>query len=140
VSDIRRVSGVVLDDEDARLLVGALALFRNVLRRTGSRPTSKLESLHARLVAAVGVSETPPDVSVSGVLPRDGSSFGHDVLDTSAAAEILGCSQANARDLARRGVVPAVHVAGRWLLSASDVRNRATARRYQPEPAYHFGD
>lgn len=138
---IQRVDGVVLSQEDARTLVEALDVFRNVLRRQGSRPTERLESLHNRLISAVHVRKTDADVSDSSSSGESGQSSDHDLVDTATAAALLGCSQANARDLARRGVVPAIHVGGRWLLRRGGVVDRVAARqseRSELEPAYRF--
>lgn len=132
---IERVDGVIISADEVRVLVDALGVFRAVVRGQGARPTARLESLHTRLRAALGTPKTDADVRETYARVSDptgnagrGSSFGHDVVDTATAAQLLGTSAANARDLARRGVVPAVRVGGRWIFDRRGVLGRAAAR------------
>ncbi|MFH5207567.1 helix-turn-helix domain-containing protein [Antrihabitans sp. NCIMB 15449] len=125
---IERVVGVVLTDDDAHTLVDALAVFRSVLRGQGSKPTAKLESLYSRLISAVRVSETHAGASISANHGVVGAVFEHGVIDTATAADILGCTESNVRDLARRGKLAARLVGGRWLLDTRAVFDRAAAR------------
>ena len=125
---IQRLGGVVVSDDDARTLLDALTVFRSVLLRQGSRPTAKLDSLHARLVAAVGDSETGAGARVPDGRGGSAASFAHELLDSDAAAQLLGCTAANVRDLARRGALPGRRVGGRWVFPVRAVVDRAAAR------------
>lgn len=122
---VARLDAVVLSPADAGYLADALALFEGLARQVGSRPTAKLTALREELAAAARVSRSGGDASVSaGTVVVDPSSP-HEYLDTTEAAAVLGCSPGNARDLARRGSVPAIRAGGRWLLESRAVHARA---------------
>ncbi|WP_448440399.1 helix-turn-helix domain-containing protein [Mycobacterium paraintracellulare] len=56
----------------------------------------------------------------------------YDVVETDEAAELLGCSAANVRDLIRRDRLPARRTGNRWLVSSSavvELAQRKAARR-----------
>ncbi|MHA4852446.1 helix-turn-helix domain-containing protein [Rhodococcus sp. MSC1_016] len=125
MGEIQRLDGVFLSRADARTLVEALTLFRDLLPRMGSRPTARLDQLRIQLASAVRASDSDARVSDSADNADPRAWFGHEFIDTAAAATLLGCSAANVRDLARRGTLPAVHVGGRWLVAADAVRTRA---------------
>ncbi|MCZ4278474.1 helix-turn-helix domain-containing protein [Rhodococcoides yunnanense] len=131
---IRYVSGVMLDTEGALTLNDALAIFVELLRAQGSRPTAKLQAVRAQLASAVrtdvGVSDSGRDtlarVSKLTDAPGPGtSSDREEFIGTDVAAELLGCTVSNVRYLARRGALPGQSVGGRWLVDRAAVEERA---------------
>lgn len=131
---IERVSGILLDYDDAAYIVKALELMPRLFAAQGSRPTPRLEAVTDRLRRKT---DAPTDVSArnSGVGVRDqgaqGNScndMGYEIIDTTDVARILQCTPGNARDLARRKVLPARRVGGRWVFQAEAVMRRAAER------------
>lgn len=131
---IRYVSGVMLDTEGALALNDALAIFVDLLRAQGSRPTAKLQAVRAQLASALktdaSVSDSSRDTYAHVRKPAPsvdlGASSAHvDLIGTDVAAELLGVGPANVRDLARRGALPGQSVGGRWLLDRTAVEERA---------------
>lgn len=128
---IEKLSGVVLDLEDARY---ALAAFDELLR--GRRPSARLADFIARLRKTVksGVSDAKSGVCLSPVPEKFGAQHvsGHtapyDLLDTREAAAVLGITPNAVRDLRRRGRLPAHKAGGRWLYPAASVVARAERR------------
>ena len=125
---IEKVSGVLLDAADADYLARALALFEEVLAKQGSRPSPRLVDLERRLSrASSDATRSTTSGYVSGAkdsADRDALSA-YEFVDTERAANILGCTPGNVRDLARRGRLPAVRSGGRWLYPAAAVVARA---------------
>ncbi|WP_373938514.1 helix-turn-helix domain-containing protein [Rhodococcus qingshengii] len=124
MTEIRRIDGVVLSNEDARDLADALVMFTHVLRQVGSKAGPKVIRLRSQLLTAVGVSKTASSASLSEGVAADGRRLRHDLISTTEAGAILGCSAANVRDLAKRGRLDGQLVGGRWLVTAESVRQR----------------
>lgn len=64
--------------------------------------------------------------------PEPGDYERYDVVETGEAAQLLGCSAANIRDLIRRDRLPARRAGNRWLVSSSavlELAQRKAARR-----------
>ncbi|AFM16989.1 hypothetical protein Mycch_2206 [Mycolicibacterium chubuense NBB4] len=125
---IDRVNGVVLEAVDAKYLLDALdvllqgrrasprlADFIDRLRRTAEKLSPAQENTHATVREIGG----PHDSGHAGL---------YDLVDSSEAARILGCTPANVRDLARRGRLPRHRAGGRWLYPARSVAALAERR------------
>lgn len=125
---IERVTGVMLDADDARY---ALDAFDALLR--DRRPSARLADFIGRLRRAVKTGVSQPDSVVSagegartvGTQPDSAHTAAYDLLDTAQAAAVLGISGNGVRDLIRRQVLPAHRAGGRWLLPAAPVIARA---------------
>ncbi|MDV7101658.1 helix-turn-helix domain-containing protein [Gordonia amicalis] len=125
---IEPISGVLLGVDDARVLSEALDVFVGVLAERGSQPTAKLDDLRRRLSRAntrVSTENTRVHARQVAPQPDSGVHLGYELIDTARAAAILGITPDGVRDLARRGVLPAVRAGGRWLLASSAVVARA---------------
>lgn len=118
---IERVSGVLLDTDEARYLLDALDTL--LLGRT---PTARLNVFIERLrrstgKLAIAQENTPPSARKVDVQQDSSHIALYDLVGSREAARILGCTQANVRDLARRGSLPR-HRAGRgWVYPAASV-------------------
>lgn len=126
---IGRVSGVLLEADDARYLLDAL----DALLQGGRRPSPRLADFIARLRRnAETLSPTQEDtlagVRKLGVQQDSDNTAAYDLLDTAEAAAILGCTSANVRDLASRGRLPRHRAGGRWLYPARSVVALAESR------------
>ena len=120
--------GVVLTGPELHYTLRA---FEVLLR--DRRPSPQLAEHLARLQAAYAESHSAAQNACG--CGRFEASGGHpdrllpgDVLASDEAAAVLGISAAGARDLARRGRLPAVRAGGRWLFQASAVVARAEHR------------
>ncbi|MFH5231015.1 helix-turn-helix domain-containing protein [Antrihabitans spumae] len=122
---------MVVPAGSARLLVEALRQLEQFARERGGRFSGPLVALRDELVAAATDAATDADARTQERLDDWLAPSGHDLLDSNEVARILGCSPSNARDLARRGTLPAVRTGGRWLFEADVVRVRVHRR----EPA-----
>jgi hypothetical protein len=127
---IERIAGTLLAPDDADYVFRALKLLSELLGKQGSRPTPRLAEVTAKLgktVAQADVSGRKTDATARNQGPQADSSddFGYALISSAEAANILGCSPGNVRDLRRRGVLPARSSGGRWLYKASDVVRRA---------------
>lgn len=122
----RRVAGVLIDFDDAALLVRAIdALGAGQWAGRSLSPT--MRRIRDELAAACGPAYA--DTRTEGP---------HDLLDALSrrdyyspveAARVLDCTPANVRDLCRRGVLDGRRVSGRWLVYAEDVDRRAHHRK-----------
>ncbi len=124
-SEIHRLDGVVLiAAADAATLAEALKLFGVFVAERGARLTPRIAELRDTLRVAAGAQA---DVYARTSVPQGDPLpvLDHDLLDTTAAAHLLGCTTGNVRDLIRRRVLPARRAGGRWLLAANDVHLRA---------------
>lgn len=123
---IRVTGAVLLAASDARTITEALDLFARMLALQGSRLTPRLDTLRRELAGA-SVSDTGDHartpVPQSNCLPLSA----HDLIGSAEVAELLQCTANNARDLARRQVLPAHRAGGRWLFEKDAVRLRAGA-------------
>ena len=129
---IEKVSGVLLDASDADYLARAMKLLAALLAKQGSRPSPRLVDLERRLSrASSDATRSATSGYASGAkdsADRDALSA-YEFVDTERAANILGCTPGNVRDLARRGRLPAIRSGGRWLYPAAAVVARAESRR-----------
>lgn len=122
---ITRVTGVLLDPDDARYLADLL----DHLCRT-TRPSARLTHLAGRLrkscASLTSTQENGPNHLRDVHIEADPSDHRpYDLLDTDEAARLLGITPAGVRDLIRRGRLTA-HRAGRgYLLPARLVVERA---------------
>lgn len=119
---IESVPGVLLSVEDARY---ALAAF-DALLTDGRHPSARLGEFIARLrktVASASDSATNTCVDVRKVGAQQDSSHHrpYDLVGSDEAAAILGCTQANVRDLGKRGRIPRYPAGGRWVYPAASV-------------------
>lgn len=125
---IEKVSGVLLDASDADYLARAMKLLAALLAKQDSRPSPRLVDLERRLSrASSDATRSTTGGYVSGAkdsADRDALSA-YEFVDTERAANILGCTPGNVRDLARRGRLPAIRSGGRWLYPAAAVVARA---------------
>lgn len=124
MSEIRRLEGVYLSPEDATTLADALAYCEDALIKTGRQWTPRMQALRSALAAAAYVSRTDGGARKLADQARADSLLGHEFVDTVTAAQVLGCTPANVRDLARRGTLPARRIGNRWLVSADAVHAR----------------
>lgn len=127
---IERVDGVLLDAHDVDVVVRALDLLHGLLPHTGRMPNAKLRAVTEQLrKTGAKLASWPADTGVRARMQGAEADSGHDawhaVLDTTAAAQILGITPNGARDLARRGTLPARQAGGRWLFDAAAVVQRA---------------
>ncbi|SOX53703.1 DNA-binding protein [Mycobacterium ahvazicum] len=130
---IERVAGTLITPDDADYVLRALQLLTDLLGKQGSRPTPRLAAVTDRIAKTV-VSTDVSRPNVSGnvrnprVQPNSGDDTGYALIDTAAAARILGCTPGNVRDLRRRGVLSGYRVGGRWAYPAEAVMRRAAER------------
>lgn len=126
---IPAVAGVLLTVDDARY---ALAAFDALL--TDRRASSQLDRFINELRKTVAKASVSTGVSGANARNNDvhehneseaGRVTAYDLLDTTEAATILGITPNAARDLARRGRIPARRAGTRWLYPAGPVVERA---------------
>lgn len=122
------IDGLVLDRHEVVFLANMLRIGTSRMNAAWS-PQAKL--LIARICDAAGRFES--QACTVGVAKADsdaenGSSSGHGLLDTAAAAKVLGITEHGARSLARRGVIPVYKASGRWLFPVAEVVRRAERR------------
>ena len=118
---IDRVSGVLLEADDARYLLDALQVLL-----IGRTPSPRLGVFIERLRrSAEKLARTQDDTAVSArkidAQPNSGHIALYDLVDTREAADILGCTQSNVRDLANRGRLPSHRAGGRRVYPAASV-------------------
>ncbi len=130
--DIQRFDhAVLITPATAQTLVAALRAMEQLYRTRGARLTPALRSIVAQLDEAAAPAESPTgaptDVDASTPVPRGAwlPLSAHDLLTADEAADLLGCTPNNVRDLARRGALPAHRSGGRWLLEREGVQLRA---------------
>lgn len=123
MSEIRRLDGVYITPDAAKDLAEALFYCEDALIKTGRLWTPKMRRIQSDLVAAC---ESQTDGGARKLADRVGEAplLGHEFVDTVTAAQVLGCTPANVRDLARRGTLPARRIGNRWLVSADAVHAR----------------
>lgn len=105
--------GVVIDASTALKLCDALLSVNDYANRHGAMLNSELLTLTAEITSAVGSSEEAP--------PALDEAFEYELIDAKTAAELLGCTERNIRDLANRHRIPGRKVAGRWQFNREDV-------------------
>lgn len=130
---IARVSGVLLDADEADYLARALDLLARLLAGQRSHPSARLVAVTAKLrkstetthVSARSVGETARKFAAQRDSVNDPA---HAVMGTGDAARVLGITPNAARDLARRQRIPAQHTGTRWRFDASAVIVEAERR------------
>lgn len=129
---IRRVSGVMLDPDAADFLVRALEMLAEFYKTRGGLPSAKLvevtEQLRSGAIADVSRLSAGGDARFVAAELNSAHDPFHAVLDSRRVADILGISPNGARDLARRGTLPARHSGRQWLFDAAAVIRRAESR------------
>lgn len=118
---IERVSGVLLPPDDARYLLDALdALLQG--RHPAPRLSDFIERLR-RMAGKLAIAQEDTAVCARKVdAQQDSGDIAlYDLLDSREAAEILGCTQSNVRDLANRGRIPSYRAGGRRVYPAASV-------------------
>ena len=128
---IQRVSGVLLDVDDARYVASAL----DHLCATGPQP-ARLAHIAKQLRKAVANASPAASLRASQRDSSQSANCGtYDLLTAGEVAEALDCTLANVRDLRRRGQLPA-HRAGReFLYPALPVLARAERKAQRRERA-----
>ncbi|WP_373279123.1 MULTISPECIES: helix-turn-helix domain-containing protein [Gordonia] len=99
------------------------------MRQRGLGVKRRVLILAEQLAAAGERSDTPTaahDTELVGA-----QSNVDDLIGTEQAAQRLGCSPENVRALCRRGSLPAVRHAGRWMIPDTVVAERITERTSQ---------
>lgn len=126
---INRIEGLILDPDSAEFLVRALEMLAQHLKGRGALPSQKLVAMTEQLRSGAITGATRPntgDGNSFDVGSRDSSHAPwHAILDSRRAAKILGITPNGARDLARRGVLPAQRAGREWLFDAAAVIRRA---------------
>lgn len=145
---IARVSGVILDGTDLDNVASAFELLARLMaehRDEHGNPTpmpasARLEAMAAKLARAARNAspasaeqdepDEPPAPASGGraQTPTDVQHFGHATIGATAAATRLGITANGARDLARRGRIPAHHNGTRWVFDATAVDAFAAQR------------
>lgn len=132
---IEHIDGMVLGPDDADFLVRALEdLCERYLARN-TMPSQKLLAMIEQLRSGVNTGATRRLAGVDARIVDDkldpSHAPWHAFVDSRRAAVILGITANGARDLARRGTLPARRAGREWLFDASAVIQRAesTARR-----------
>lgn len=111
---MKRVTGVVLSDTEARQLARAIITAHEFIRaRHGAGIAAPTLVLAAQLTTATGQPEPTPTSTEHAVE--------YERIDTKEAARILDCSQRNIRALAAAGRLPGHRHGGRWSFHRDDV-------------------
>lgn len=104
---------VILAAADARTIADTIFAAADLAGRHGQRLNPRILTLAAALHSATGTTEPAP-------MPAD-EYLDHEQIDSTTAAEILGCSDRNVRALAARGRLPGVKNGGKWWFNRDDV-------------------
>lgn len=127
------LSGVLLDHDDAAFLAAALRTLVELTARSGGRPVARVHELERQLSAASAVKH-----SAAGTSERPGRPVPQlwepQLIETSTAATLLGCSERNVRALAARGTLTAHRIGGRWFVDPADVEARSNRTRGRTTP------
>ena len=119
-------AGVLLDLDDAAFLGAALRQLIASLDRQRQRPVPREFELEQQLsCSAVASGRTRAESADDPEMELSTTNL----LDSETAARLLHCSPENVRGLCRRGSLPGQRVAGRWLIPAEAVHDRAEKRR-----------
>lgn len=106
--------GVILSMADAKDLAATILAAQDLAARHGARLKSNVLIIAAELTSADGETEQP-------ALPT-AETVEYEQIDADTAAELLGCSPRNVRDLAARGRLPGVKRGGRWWFNRDDLQ------------------
>lgn len=105
--------GVILNRDDAVALGRAIIAAQDIAGRHGARLQSNVLVLAAELTSIDGDTEPAPPATTDHVE--------YEQIDTTTAANILGCSPRNVRDLADRDRLPGVKRGRSWWFNRDDV-------------------
>lgn len=130
---IESLAGVFLTPDDADYVARALDLLRKQLRANNTSPSAKLDAVTDRIAKAaanVSVSRTNTSRGVSHARAEANSADDpvYGWITTTEAARILGCTNGNVRDRARRNTLPAHRAGGRWVYPAEAIIRLAEHR------------
>ena len=124
----RVVSGVLLAPEDAAYLARLLADSARALGRHGVYLPDRAVTLARFLADASSDVRASTPATPSELLVSSESTDADPLIDTATAAEVLGCTTANVRDLCRRGRLQGVRHNGRWLVEQTSLRELKESR------------
>lgn len=105
--------GVVISMKDAADIAHTLLAAQDLATRHGASLKSSVLVLAAELSTAQGTTE-PRHHPIEHTVD-------YEQIDADTAAELLGCSPRNVRDLAARGRLPGIKRGGRWWFNRDDV-------------------
>lgn len=129
---IDRVDGVLVSAEVAAYIGDALQELVAVAARHGVGVPARLQHLAESLRKVTNASQTQVNASSnasdSWLAPDWGNHEGYGTCTPAQAAEILGCTAANVRDLAERGTIAGTKIGGRWQLDRHTVQALADSR------------
>lgn len=116
---------LLLGGRGTRVVAAALALAERIAARDGIAPPADWVAVRAAVTAAASDSGSaevpaPPVVAASRVVVMD-------PVSTVEAAEMLGCTARNVRDLCARGAFAASRLGGRWVLEREEVTARGSS-------------
>jgi excisionase family DNA binding protein len=126
--DVQRFDhAVMLSPAAVRTVVAGLRALEQLGRTRGARLTPALQAICAQLDEAAAPTDAGTDAHASTSVPAAPwlPLSAHDLLSSEEAADLLGCSPGNVRDLLRRGALPGHRTGGRWLLEREAVQLRA---------------
>lgn len=114
-------TGVIIATEDARALARVVFGAADLANRHGMVLPAHILALASDLHSAAGTTERPA--------PAIENTVEYEQIDTTAAADILGCSPRNVRALAARDRLPGVKNGGHWWFNREDVEVLRDFRR-----------
>ncbi|WP_276137312.1 helix-turn-helix domain-containing protein [Rhodococcus sp. T2V] len=121
---------IAISLDDAREIVAAIDVLETLARPKGSSLSHTVHGIRSQLASLS--TDAGPDAHVRTSGPNDLAALTarHDeFIPTDQAAELLGCTAANVRYLARAGRIGAIRNGGRWFVSSSDAHELLDARR-----------
>jgi hypothetical protein len=127
---IQRVTGVLLDTDEARYLVEVLEHAVRI-----ARPSARVADITRRLRRTVDAANAAANGNANGRAPEPdpGHIRAHDLLTAGDAARVIECTTANIRWLRQHGHLPAHRAGNRFLYPAAAVveyaEHRASKRR-----------
>lgn len=104
---------VLLTIDDAQHLAEAVYRLHTLAPRHGGRVNPSLLTLAAQISSATG---TPEPYEPAANEPIE-----HELIDSTTAAELLGCSPRNVRKLAEADRLPGNKIGNRWQFNRDDV-------------------
>ncbi|MGK9270326.1 helix-turn-helix domain-containing protein [Williamsia muralis] len=110
-----------------------LDLFCQYLRKSGGEPSSRMDSISRRLMKTVvddsnSADDTSDSARNSGIRLVSKDNEVYAVMSADEAGRVLGITANGARDLARRGKLPARNTGRRWFFDAHAVIARSEGR------------
>ncbi|MHA2789676.1 helix-turn-helix domain-containing protein [Corynebacterium sp. S7] len=104
---------VILTQQDAAGMAEIVLASADMAARQGMRVNPRLLQLAAQIKSANGTTEQPAETPEYTIQ--------YEQIDTTEAANILGCSDRYARKLADTGRIPGTRNGGRWFFNREDV-------------------